>query len=109
MRTAEGAAQGLASGEDRIRVDVVRRLAGDVPFAGQTQGLSGESRVEATRLSFAKNSAIGLDEFNGGLRRLPGPYRGDRPQQQPRRQALGGLPAVETVAIMTQKGQEVPF
>ena len=95
----------IARRENRIRIDIARHLAGDVPFARQAQSLRGESRVEATRLGFIDDRAIGLDEVgvDRTAHRPPGIAATDRSSNRVAK-LCDRLPTIETVAIVAQKG-----
>ena len=95
-------AQRLARREDRVGIDVAADLARDVGFARQRQRQRDEGGLER---------AVGEDrgervEQAGSSPRVASPRadRGDVVDQQPRRERLHRLPAVERIAVV--RGEE---
>src|SRR6185312_2714764 len=88
---------------DRVRIDILADLAGDVAVARQGNCLRGESRIGA----FLDDGGDRGDKLLVPSRRLSGADMFDRAQKQTGGIGLRRLPAIETVAVMRNKRNEI--
>src|SRR6516162_10684886 len=107
MRPAKGAAQRLSRGIDRVRIDVLADLAGDVGLARQAHGERRERRIDSPRPRVPDQPAESGDETGTALGRLSGAYGLDAPEQGARRETLQRLPAAEIVAVVPREDDEI--
>ena len=103
----ERAAQAHARGVDRVRIDVLADLAGDVGLGRQAHRERREGVIDAPRADVLDQRAEGRRKSAVALGRAAVPNRLDAPQEDPRRQTLQRLPAVEIVAVVPGEDDEI--
>ncbi len=96
-------AQSFAGEMDRVRIDILADLAGDVGLARQGNCLRGESRIGA----FLNDGGDRGDKLLVPIWHLSGADAFDRAQEQAGGVGLRRLPAIETVAVMRNKRNEI--
>ncbi len=99
--SADVGAQRAAGVEDRVGVDVAADLARDVAFTRRRERQRNKGRLQ---LGVVEDGGKRRGEAVVAARRLTGAYARHVVDQQPHRNGLQGLPAVEGVAIV--RGEE---